>query len=183
MPEFNDDIAEEIEEFDALDDVAQESARVSSISNELDIAVAAWHEDGLWTLAVLPDPTDIAQIITSLKSQQTNGGAIALISIDEEFFILIRVLGSHISLLLSDSTCALDYPVAEELLEIADLPMPEDDEDANPIGNMEILADLGMSGMEIYALCDDSELFPDEQLEAIANRLGFGDQFAELLEP
>jgi hypothetical protein len=25
-------------------------------------------------------------------------------------------------------------------------------------------------------------LFPDEQLEAIANRLGFGDQFAELLE-
>ena len=183
MPEFNEDIAEEIEEFDPLDDVAKENARVSSISNELDIAVAAWHEDGLWTLGVLPDPTDIAQIITSLKSQQTNGGAIALISIDEEFFILIRVLGSHISLLLSDSTCALDYPVAEELLEIADLPMPEDDEDANPIGNLEILSDLGMSGMEIYALCDDSELFPDEQLEAIANRLGFGDQFAELLEP
>ena len=182
MPEFNEDIAEEIEEFDPLDDVAIENARVSSISNELDIAVAAWHEDGLWTLGVLPNPTDIAQIITSLKSQQTNGGAIALISIDEEFFILIRVLGSHISLLLSDSTCALDYPVAEELLEIADLPMPEDDEDANPIGNMEILADLGMSGMEIYALCDDAELFPDEQLEAIANRLGFGDQFAELLE-
>lgn len=183
MPEFNEDIAEEIEEFDPLDDVAKESARVSSTPNELDIAVAAWHEDGLWTLGVLPDPTDIAQIITSLKSQQTNGGAIALISIDEEFFILIRVLGSHISLLLSDSTCALDYPVAEELLEIADLPMPEDDEDANPIGNLEILSDLGMSGMEIYALCDDAELFPDEQLEAIANRLGFGDQFAELLEP
>ena len=32
------------------------------------------------------------------------------------------------------------------------------------------------------ALCDDEELFPDEQLEAIASRLGFGDQFAELLE-
>ncbi|NCZ58069.1 MAG: tRNA adenosine deaminase, partial [Actinobacteria bacterium] len=27
-----------------------------------------------------------------------------------------------------------------------------------------------------------AELFPDEQLEAIASRLGFGDQFAELLE-
>jgi hypothetical protein len=39
-----------------------------------------------------------------------------------------------------------------------------------------------MNGMEISALCDDGELFPDEQLEAIANRLGFGDQFAELLE-
>ena len=182
MPDFNDELAEEIEEFDALDDVPEAIVKVSSVTSELDIAVAAWHEDGRWTLGLLPDPTDIAQIITSLKSQQTNGGAIALISIDEEFFILIRVLGSHISLFLSDSTCALDYPVAEELLEIADLPIPEDDEDANPIGHIEILSDLGMTGMEISALCDDAELFPDEQLEAIANRLGFGDQFAELLQ-
>ena len=165
-----------------LDDVAEPISKVSSVTNELDIAVAAWHEDGRWTLGILPDPTDISQIITSLKSQQTNGGAIALISIDEEFFILIRVLGSHISLFLSDATCALDYPVAEELLEIADLPMPEDEDEANPIGHIEILSDLGMNGMEISALCDDAELFPDEQLEAIANRLGFGDQFAELLQ-
>ena len=182
MPEFDDDIEDDIEEFDVQDEVDVPQTKVSSLPNELDIAVAAWHEDGRWTLGILPDPTDIAQIITSLKSQQTNGGAIALISIDEEFFILIRVLGSHISLFLSDSSCAFDYPVAEELLEIADLPMPEEDDDANPIGHIEILSDLGMNGMEISALCDDPELFPDEQLEAIANRLGFGDQFAELLQ-
>ena len=182
MPEFEEELVEDIEEFDALDDVPDSISKVSSITNELDIAVAAWHEDGRWTLGILPDPTDITQIITSLKSQQTNGGAIALISIDEEFFILIRVLGSHISLFLSDATCALDYPVAEELLEIADLPMPEDDDDSSPIGHVEILSDLGMNRMELSALCDDSELFPDEQLEAIANRLGFGDQFAELLQ-
>ena len=182
MPEFEEELVDDIEEFDALDDVPDSISKVSSVTNELDIAVAAWHEDGRWTLGILPDPTDIAQIITSLKSQQTNGGAIALISIDEEFFIVIRVLGTHISLFLSDSSCALDYSVAEELLEIANLPIPEDDEDAAPIGHMEILADLGMSSMELSALCDDAELFPDEQLEAIANRLGFGDQFAELLE-
>ena len=184
MSEFDEepsDETEEIEEFDALDDVPDSISKVSSVTNELDIAVAAWHEDGRWTLGLLPDPSDITQIITSLKSQQTNGGAIALISIDEEFFILVRVLGSHISLFLSDATCALDYPVAEELLDIADLPMPEDDDDGGPIGHIEILSDLGMNGMEISALCDDVELFPDEQLEAIANRLGFGDQFAELL--
>ena len=182
MPEFDDDLEDDIEEFDALEGVGSSQTKVNSLPNELDIAVAAWHEDGRWTLGILPDPTDIAQIITSLKSQQTNGGAIALISIDEEFFILIRVLGSHISLFLSDSTCAFDYPVAEELLEIADLPMPEDDDDATPMGHIEILSDLGMNGMEISALCDDPELFPDEQLEAIANRLGFGDQFTELLQ-
>jgi hypothetical protein len=31
--------------------------------------------------------------------------------------------------------------------------------------------------MELLTILDDSELYPDEQLEAIANRLGFGDQF------
>jgi len=191
MPEFDEELnedsddiddIEEIEEFDVLDDAPVVNSKVTSVTNELDIAVAAWHEDGRWTLGILPDPADIAQIITSLKSQQTNGGAIALISIDEEFFILIRVLGSHISLFLSDVTCALDYPVAEELLDIADIEMPEEEDDPNPIGQLEILSDLGMNGMELSALCDDDELFPDEQLEAIANRLGFGDQFAELLE-
>jgi putative tRNA adenosine deaminase-associated protein len=180
MADFDDDLVEDIEEFDVSDD---DSQKVISLTNELDIAVAAWHEDGRWTLGILPDPNDIAQIITRLKAQQTNGGSIALISIDEEFFILIRVLGTHISLFLSDATAALDYEVAEELLEIADIPVPEDEDDeAGPIGQIEILADLGMSGMEITALCEDEELFPDEQLEAIANRLGFGDQFAELLE-
>jgi len=176
MSDFEEGLVEEIESFDAIDDV------VTDLTSEMDFAVAAWHEDGCWTLGTLPDPYDIAQIITRLKSQQTNGGSIALISIDEEFFILIRVLGAHISLFLSDATAALDYEVAEELLEIADIPLPEDDDESSPIGQLEILADLGLSGMEISALCDDAELFPDEQLEAIANRLGFGDQFAELLE-
>lgn len=178
MSDFEDDLISEVEEIESFDEIAEE---VSDLTNELDIAVAAWHEDGRWTLGTLPDPNNIAQIITRLKSQQTNGGAIALIAIDEEFFIVIRVLGTNISLLLSDMTAALDYPVAEELLDIADLPLPEDDDEATPVGYLEILSDLGMSGMEISALCDDPELFPDEQLEAIAARLGFGQEFAELL--
>jgi putative tRNA adenosine deaminase-associated protein len=45
-----------------------------------------------------------------------------------------------------------------------------------------LLSDLGMSAMELEALCDDPELFPDEQLDAIASKLGFGNQFAELYE-
>ncbi len=172
--ELDDEDLDDLEELDSQDE--------SEATNEIDFAVAAWHEDGQWTLEALSDPQDLARIITRLKSQQTDGGSIALIAIDEEFFILIRVLGSHISFFLSDSTCAIDYAIAEELLEIADLPMPEDDDEPSPIGHLEILADLGLSGMEISALCDDDELFPDEQLEAIANRLGFGEKFAELLE-
>jgi putative tRNA adenosine deaminase-associated protein len=150
--------------------------------NDIDIAVAAWHEDGRWSLAQLPDAQDLPAIIDRLKSQQTNGGALALLAIDEEFFIIIRVLGSHIKLFLSDISCALDYDVAAELIEICDLDMPEDDDETFPAGDLDIVSDLGVHRMELSTLCDDPDLFPDEQLEAIANRLGFGEEFAQLLE-
>ena len=148
----------------------------------VDFGCIAWHEDGRWNAATLSSTRDIGSVIDSLKAQQTNGGAIALIAIDEEFFMLIRVLGSHITMFLSDVTCALDYAVASDFLEINDIDMPEEDEDPFPVGYLDIFADLGMNHMEMAALCDDAELFPDEQLEAIAGRLGFGDQFAQLLE-
>ena len=152
------------------------------MTDEVDIAVAAWHEDGRWTLAQLPNAHDLAHIIDALKSQRTDGGAIALIAIDEEFFMVIRVLGAHISMFLSDVTCALDYEVAAEFVELADLPSPEENDEPFPIGHLDILADLGMNHMEISSLCDDAELFPDQQLDAIATRLGFGEEFRQLLD-
>ena len=155
---------------------------MSELLNDIDIAVAAWHEDGKWTLDELPDAQDIPGVIESLKAQQTNGGALALLAIDEEFFVIVRVLGSHISLFLSDATCALDYECAQEILDMLDIETPDEDEDVMPIGNLDLLSDIGMSKMELETLCDDEELFPDEQLEAIAGRLGFGTEFAELLE-
>jgi putative tRNA adenosine deaminase-associated protein len=152
------------------------------MNSDVDFAVAAWHETDTWKLEILSDPYNLGAIISELKSHQTNGGALALIAIDEEFFILVRVLGKHISLFISDVTCALDYEVANEFLEISDLPAPEFDDEPLPGGHMDIIADLGMGHMELEALCDDTELFPDEQLEAIAKRLGFSEQFVELLE-
>ena len=147
-----------------------------------DFAIEAWHEDGRWSIASLPDPDDLTHIVDRLKKQQTNGGAVALISIDDEFFLAIRVLGSTLKYFISDITCALDYEVAAEFLEIADLDQPEEEDEPLPAGDLDIFADLSMNGMELSTLCDDADLFPDEQIEAIANRLGFGEQLTELLE-
>ena len=49
-------------------------------------------------------------------------------------------------------------------------------------GDIDLLSDLGMGAMELEALCDDLELFPDEQIDAIASRIGFGEQFTNLYE-
>ena len=147
-----------------------------------DFAIEAWHEDGRWTIAALPDPDDLTHIIDRLKKQQTNGGAVALIAIDDEFFLAIRVLGTHVKFFISDITCAIDYEVAAEFLDLADLDQPDEDDEPLPAGDLDIFSDLGLQSMELSTICDDADLFPDEQIEAIANRLGFSDQLTELLE-
>ncbi|MEY4152620.1 MAG: hypothetical protein RL470_679 [Actinomycetota bacterium] len=144
--------------------------------------MGAWHEDGRWSVAALPDPDDLTHIIDRLKKQQTNGGAVALIAIDDEFFLAIRVLGTHVKFFISDITCAIDYEVAAEFLDLADIDQPEEEDEPLPAGDLDIFADLGLHSMELSTLCDDADLFPDEQIEAIANRLGFSDQLTELLE-
>ena len=147
-----------------------------------DFAIEAWHEDGRWTVARLPDPDDLTHIIDRLKKQQTNGGAVALVAIDDEFVLAIRVLGTQIKYFISDVTCAMDYEVAAEFLELADFDGPEEDDEPLPAGDLDIFADLGLNGMELSTLCDDADLYPDEFIDAIAARLGFGDQLTEVLE-
>jgi putative tRNA adenosine deaminase-associated protein len=159
------------------------SANMGDVTEQTqDFAIEAWHEDGRWSIASLPDPDDLTHIIDRLKKQQTNGGAVALIAIDDEFFLAIRVLGSHVKYFISDVTCAIDYEVAAEFLDIADIDQPDDEDEPLPAGDLDIFSDLGLHSMELSTICDDADLFPDEQIEAIASRLGFGDELAELLE-
>jgi putative tRNA adenosine deaminase-associated protein len=148
----------------------------------VDFGIIAWHEDGRWDATRLISTRDIGAIIDSLKVQQTNGGAIALIAIEDEFVIIARALGDQMQMMISDVTYALDYEVAAELIEVLDLEFPEEDDEAQPGGDLDLLNDLGVSEMELLTILDDSELYPDEQLEAIASRLGFGEQFNQVIE-
>jgi putative tRNA adenosine deaminase-associated protein len=147
----------------------------------VDFGCIAWHEDGRWDASLLNSTRDIGLIIDALKSQQTNGGAIALIAIEDEFVIIARVLGDQMRMMISDITYALDYEVAAELVEVLDLD-PQEEDESQPGGDIDLLSDLGVGEMELLAILDDTELYPDEQLEAIANRLGFGEQFNQVIE-
>jgi len=161
---------EEMEEVESADDGGS------------DFGVIAWHEDGRWELSELADCRDLTRIIDQLKSQRTNGGAVALIAIDEEFFIAARSLGTHLQMMISDVTYAADYDIAADLLDVLDLPFPEEDDEPQPGGDIDLFKDLGMNEMEIEAISHDVDLFPDEQIDAIATRLGFGEELAEYLD-
>ena len=155
------------------------------MANEtLEFAVLAWREDGKWNLSRLPDDAiqDIGIALDALRAQQVDGGAIAMLSIDDQFFIIIRQIGAKMQMVLSDVITALDYEIAAEVLELSDIDFPAEDDADEPAGDLNIFADLGLDAMELQMICDDDEMFPDEQLEVISRRIGFGDQFVELVD-
>ena len=115
------------------------------------------------------------------KSRQY-GGAIALVAIAEDFFIVAREIGSEMKMMISDATYALESDLAVDLLEMMDLPFPEEDDESQPGGDVDLLTDLGLNEMELEAIAGDDQLYPDEAIEAIAKRLGFGDEFIDLYE-
>ncbi|HZO65385.1 MAG: tRNA adenosine deaminase-associated protein [Kribbellaceae bacterium] len=153
-------------------------------ATDLDFAVAAYREEGTWQVTPLQlrgDP-DLSGLVSSLRRYPGESGVIGMVSVDEDFFLLARVIGGRARLLISDVTAATEWPLAREVVDELDIPMTDDDDEQVPAGDLGIVADLGMSAMDLGALCDDVELYPDEMLGEIADKLGFGLQFREAIE-
>ncbi len=127
------------------------------------------------------DP-DLSALVSSLRRYPSESGVIGMISVDEDFFLLTRVIGGRARLLISDVTAATEWPLAREVVDELDIPLADDDDEQVPAGDLSIVADLGMSAMDLGALCDDVDLYPDEMLGEIADKLGFGPQFREAIE-
>jgi putative tRNA adenosine deaminase-associated protein len=142
----------------------------------VDFVLVAYREEGVWQLEELADESvaDFETLAQELRRWPGDGGSLGLVSVDEDFFLLVRVLGPETRVLLSDVTAASDWPIAREVLEHLELPLPEDDDDQVPAGDLGIVGDLGMGAMDMGALLDDFDLYPDEMLGDVARRLGFG---------
>jgi putative tRNA adenosine deaminase-associated protein len=149
----------------------------------VDFAVVAYREEGVWQVEEIPEERigDLGSFAAELRRYPGDGGALGMISVDEDFFILVRVAGAHSRVLLSDVTAATDWPVARSAVEFLDIPLPDDEDDQEPAGDLGIVADLGVSAMDMGALLDDFDLYPDEMLGDIASKIGFGAQFDEAI--
>jgi len=145
----------------------------------VDFALAAFREEGDWQVQEVSDTalTDIETFAHALRRLPGDGGAVGLVAIDEDFFVIVRVAGPVTRVLLSDITAADEWDLARSAVEVLHLPFPEDEDDQVPAGDLDILGDLGMHAMDMAVLIDDFELYPEEMLSDIANRSGFGPQF------
>jgi len=150
---------------------------------DVDFAVAAYREDGEWQVVELHASVAerLDHLTDALGRFPSDVGVLGMVSVNDDFFVIVRRVGTQVRALLSDVTAATDWPLASGVTDMLDVPEPEDEDDPQPAGDLDIISDLGMAALELGVLCDDDDLYPDEILGDVATRLGFGDAFEELV--
>ena len=171
---------EQDEQEDDLDDDDYEDAS----DDEIDFVIAAYREDGQALVQALRKDlaNDLEELITQLRRLPGDAGALGFVSLVEEVFVLVRVRGRHVQVLLSDGGAAADWPIGRDVADLLGEEVPDADEDTEPMGDLGILADLGISDFEMGAIIDNLDASSDQLLVEIAEKLKIGPQFRRVAE-
>lgn len=149
-------------------------------------AVAAFRDSDQWQVEALPPAMlgDLGVLLQALRSQPSEGGPFVIATVDDEFFLIARQDGPRISLLLSDMTASVEYPLAAQVLARLGEDPPDDDEldEVWPVGDLDLFADLDLAEDEMEQILDDVDAYPDEMLDTIVERIGLGDSYARATE-
>jgi putative tRNA adenosine deaminase-associated protein len=149
---------------------------------EQGFAVAAFRDGPQWRVEPLPPAVlgDLGVLLAALRSQPPEGGPFVIALVEDEFFVIARLDGRRISLLLSDLTAAVEFPLAEQAMTRLGEDPPADDEldELWPVGDLELFNDLDLSEDEMEDILDDLDSPPDEMLDTIVDRLGIAEQYA-----
>ena len=140
-------------------------------------------EFGGWQAGLLPETLgdDLDGLVAAARQQ---GDALALVDVADEFFVLVRVQGADVRLLLSDVTASVSWDLAAQVAEALDVDVPGEDDldEVWPVGDLGIVSDLGLDEMELGAILADVDAYADEMLSAVARRLGFGDAYERVVD-
>ena len=177
--ELDDDLDDD-EDFDEVD--LEDAA-----DDEIDFVLAAYREDGQPYVQSLGKDlaNDLEELIVQLRRLPGDAGALGFVSLVEEIFVITRVRGQHVQVLLSDAAAAGDWPIARDVVDyLGEEPVDEDEdeEEGEPIGDLGIVADLGLSDFDMGAIIDDLDLSSVEMLIEIADKIKLNPQFRKAVE-
>ena len=178
----DDEFDDEIDDDEDFDEVDLEDAA----DDEIDFVLAAYREDGQpYVQALAKDlANDFDELIIQLRRLPGDAGALGFVSLVEEVFVLVRVRGQHVQVLLSDGDAAADWPIARDVADYLgeEIPDEDDDDDGEPMGDLGMLADLGLSEFDLTAIIDDLDLSSDQMLIEVADKLKLNPQFRKVAE-
>jgi putative tRNA adenosine deaminase-associated protein len=175
--EFDDDL----EDDDDFDEVDLEDAA----DDEIDFVLAAYREDGQPYVQLLGKDlaNDLDELIVQLRRLPGDAGALGFVSLVEEVFVISRVRGQHVQVLLSDAAAASDWPIARDVVDyLGEEPLEDDEEEGEPIGDLGIVADLGLSDFDMGAIVDNLDLSSVDMLVEIADKIKLNPQFRKAAE-
>ena len=148
--------------------------------DDIDLVLALYREDGQPVVLALDAElaNDFDGLITQLRRVPGDGGALGMVSLATEVFVLVRVRGKHVQVLLSDVGAAEDWPIARDVVDYLSIELPDDDDDdAYPVGDLEMLADSGLHDFELEAIASNYDDDSVALLEQVAERIKFGREF------
>ncbi|MFI6870849.1 tRNA adenosine deaminase-associated protein [Nocardia sp. NPDC050406] len=173
---------------------AQRSSANRAASDDYDdvegFAVAVVREEATWKVTPLTQAalSSLSEAERELRELRSSGAVFGLLDVDDEFFIVLRPAPTGSRLLLSDATAAIDYDIAADVLEAINVDIPDIDpdelDDIEPWeeGDLAVLADLGLPEPVLAVILAETDLYPDEQLGMIAQRLGFANELSAVLD-
>ena len=172
--------ADEDSDDDAFDDYDLEDAG----EDDVDLVVAFYREDGKATAVPLDFDlaNDLDELIRQLGRLPGDSGADGYVSIAGEFFVICRVRGRSVEVLLSDVTAANDWPIARDVVDYLGEELPDEDDEPAPVGDLEMFAANGLHSFELEAIATDYDEDSDELLLQITRRLKIADVFERAVE-
>ena len=147
-------------------------------------AVRVARIDGRWQCELLATDADseLPVLERALGEPGAPGwpGPFVLVVDSRLYFVVLRHgPGGMVRALISDAT-AQEWLLAAEVVERYGIPVDAgstvedafDDERCRPGGDLDVLADAGLPAAELTALLDSGELWADELVLAVAERIG-----------
>ncbi|HEV8173406.1 MAG TPA: tRNA adenosine deaminase-associated protein [Actinoplanes sp.] len=161
-----------------------------------------------WTASELDlsGVADIDEVVDRLLDAEPDADlSLLFVEADDQYLVILRVdEGEDLRVFGSDSAFAEESRIGALLLgeveapaleidELAVPPVLEDedevdgreavaDPDADPVGDAELLADLGITAHRLLTLCGQEGMLPSDVTADICQRLGCGDELEELRE-
>lgn len=137
----------------------------------------------------LDEVEDLEELVDAMRDLEGEGPALLLLEQDDEWLGVVRVDGdAEPRVFLSDRRAVDVSEVAALIWEAGPEPVaPSDEEEgtrpvAEPVGDPDLLSDLGTSGDALLELCAHEGMLPADVLSAVGERAGFLDVLDELRE-